>query len=196
METDETLISNIKKNFKKNESFKQIVERHEKLYYKIISQYTKGISKEFYLQMCSDKEYYIFEYLKDYDESKQSKFSTYLSNRLKWKLIKDYHNNKKVQFLPINEEITNTKCPECKNDLLLLVKDFLLNQKDERVYKIFELRYFSGLGDKLTPWHEIAKEIRLSSQGCIDIHNKFIKKLKKEERKKNGVLFKPVSLHR
>ena len=33
---------------------------------------------------------------------------------------------------------------------------------------------------KLTPWKKIAKKLDLSIQGCINIHNKFIQKVKKQ----------------
>ena len=51
---------------------------------------------------------------------------------------------------------------------------------DKRVEKIFNMRYRSQAGKrKLTPWRKIAKELDLSIQGCINIHNSAFKKLKK-----------------
>jgi hypothetical protein len=32
---------------------------------------------------------------------------------------------------------------------------------------------------KLTPWKKIAKKLDLSIQGCINIHNNFLNKIKK-----------------
>ena len=34
--------------------------------------------------------------------------------------------------------------------------------------------------NKLTPWKIIAQELDMSIQGCINIHNRFIDKVKKE----------------
>ena len=45
------------------------------------------------------------------------------------------------------------------------------------------MRYLNGK-KKLTPWRKIAKELDLSIQGCINIHNSTFKKLKKTYQKK------------
>jgi len=58
-------------------------------------------------------------------------------------------------------------------------KSCLEEEKDERVKKIVDMRY-GGVNNKLTPWRFIAKELDMSIQGCINIHNKFINKVKKE----------------
>ena len=42
------------------------------------------------------------------------------------------------------------------------------------------MRYKDGVRNKLTPWKKIAKKLKLSIQGCINIHEKFIKEIKKE----------------
>ena len=34
--------------------------------------------------------------------------------------------------------------------------------------------------NKLTPWRKIAEALDMSIQGCINIHNRFINKVKKE----------------
>jgi len=49
--------------------------------------------------------------------------------------------------------------------------------KDERVKKIFKMRYKSGT--RLTPWKKIAKNLGLSIQGCINIHNKHLQEIKR-----------------
>ena len=55
----------------------------------------------------------------------------------------------------------------------------LEEEKDERVKKIVDMRYGAG-NNKLTPWRHIAEELNMSIQGCINVHNKFINKVKKE----------------
>jgi DNA-directed RNA polymerase specialized sigma subunit len=60
-----------------------------------------------------------------------------------------------------------------------LFKNCLKKEKDERVKKIIDLRYEVD-NNKLTPWRKIAKELDMSIQGCINIHNRFINKVKKE----------------
>ena len=51
------------------------------------------------------------------------------------------------------------------------------DSKDERVKKIFKMRYKNGT--RLTPWKKIAKKLDLSIQGCINIHNKHLTEIKK-----------------
>ena len=55
--------------------------------------------------------------------------------------------------------------------------------EDKRIEKIFRIRYLNK-NKKLTPWRKIAKELDLSIQGCINIHNLAFKKLKKTYQKK------------
>ncbi len=50
---------------------------------------------------------------------------------------------------------------------------------DERVKKIIEMRYCIGY-NKAHSWKEISRKIGMSIQGCIDIHNRFIEKTRKE----------------
>ena len=62
-----------------------------------------------------------------------------------------------------------------------MLKDSLNKEKDVRVKKIIDMRY-NGPHNKLTPWRIIANELEMSIQGCINIHNRFINKLKKQEK--------------
>ena len=52
-------------------------------------------------------------------------------------------------------------------------------EKDKRVKKIIDIRY-NTTNNKLVPWRVVAKELDMSIQGCINIHNKFITKVKNE----------------
>ena len=51
---------------------------------------------------------------------------------------------------------------------------------DERVQRIFQLRYIDPQYNKLTPWKNVSKELGMSIQGCINIHNSAIKVIRKE----------------
>ena len=50
---------------------------------------------------------------------------------------------------------------------------------DERVKKIIDIRY-NTTNNKLVPWRVVAEKLDMSIQGCINIHNKFIKKVRNE----------------
>jgi len=60
-----------------------------------------------------------------------------------------------------------------------LFQDLLNEESDSRVREIIELRYNVN-SSKLNPWRKIAKKLDMSIQGCINIHNRFINKVKKE----------------
>ena len=85
----------------------------------------------------------------------------------------------------IDEDETNFE-PSCESFLNQLTKaeafslfqKCLEKEKDERVKKIIDIRY-DGLHNKLTPWRVISKDLSMSIQGCINIHNRFIEKVKK-----------------
>ena len=51
---------------------------------------------------------------------------------------------------------------------------------DQRVHKIFQLRYVDPQYNKLTPWKKVSKSIGMSIQGCINIHNAAIKTIRKQ----------------
>ena len=67
---------------------------------------------------------------------------------------------------------------ELKN-LIELFKSCLKEEPDNRVKKIVDLRYNTD-NSKVRAWRVIAKEMGMSIQGCINIHNKFIQKVKQK----------------
>ena len=64
-----------------------------------------------------------------------------------------------------------------KNDEpnFLEIKEYVLNilsqLKDKRIKKIFEIHYFSGTRKCIT-WEKIGKNMDVSSQTAINLHNK------------------------
>jgi hypothetical protein len=55
---------------------------------------------------------------------------------------------------------------------------------DKRIKKIFDMRYVIGEKNSVMPWRKICKEVDLSIQGCINVHDRGLKiirdKLKRE----------------
>jgi hypothetical protein len=56
-------------------------------------------------------------------------------------------------------------------------KEALSEENDPRVTKIIDIRYNTD-NNKLTPWRLVAKQLDMSIQGCINLHAKFIEKVK------------------
>ena len=65
------------------------------------------------------------------------------------------------------------------NELIKKVIEIAKKNPDKRIKKILDMRY-SLTYNKPSSWKEIAIKLNMSIQGCIDIHNKFIQKIKKE----------------
>ena len=65
-----------------------------------------------------------------------------------------------------------------------LIFDILEQIKDQRVIKIFKLRYFTDKNKKLS-WHKIAEKVDLSTQTVINIHNRYLKFLNNKMNSKN-----------
>ena len=51
---------------------------------------------------------------------------------------------------------------------------------DPRVYDIFKMRYEIGSKNKVMPWQRIAEHLKMSIQGCINIHNSAINKFRQK----------------
>ena len=98
--------------------------------------------------------------------------------------MNDYHKNKKHDSL-LNIEDSLFQI-EDKNKEAFAFSDVksvlskIRKEKDKRLFKIFYLRYFKGDGNKLMPWRQVCKhaKLNLSVQGCINVHNNYINKIK------------------
>ena len=186
--TDNELIELIKKRINTDKNLLILIGRHEKLFYKVINKYTYFRNLECKNDFIRDKNLLIYNIILDYKENKNSKFSTFLFNKLKWILIKDYQNYKKKfkNEISIDEEYEKKYNNFVFNDLTPPI-DLNINQaieiikkeKEKRILKIFNLRYLEGKGNKLMPWHQVCKKVDLSIQGCIDVHNKYLEKINK-----------------
>lgn len=200
LRTDNEIIAEIQVGVNVSENFSEISERHSAIFYKTASKLllykTKCEVRDFY---C-DKDSVIFKVLLDYKPNKNSKFSTYLANRVKWICYNEYNyykknlthtgnsfsiddnscNNSELEYDTSPEDYSN-----CLNNEKF--KNFLKSfehEKDTRTKKIFQLRYFEGKSNKLMPWKQVGehKEVQLSIQGCINIHNRYLKKFQNQNK--------------
>lgn len=189
MEEDLQLISNVK-NTNDEESLKELIDRHSGIYVDMVNKYIpksiEGVCKE---DILDDKNFCIYDAAIKFDESKNTKFSTYVGNLARWKCLNIY--NKKIKFPQNNiDDISLVKDHRSynlsKNSEISMIEDeenldrifnLIKNSEDPRVEKIFKMRYKNG--KKLTPWKKIAKKLGLSIQGCINIHNKHLQEIKR-----------------
>lgn len=136
-------------------------------------------------QMVNEKDATIYSAAMNYDPNRKTKFSTHLANQTKWKCLNLLNKNKRMKQFFIDEDENHFE-PSCESfiadltraEVLSVFETCLKKEKDERVKKIVDVRY--GRADnKLTPWRVISEELKMSIQGCINIHNRFIEKVKR-----------------
>ena len=186
VESDYTLISNIQETNDEN-SLLEIIDRHSGIFHTMVNQFMShphcSVDKN---QLVGEKDSTIYSAALNYDPTRKTKFSTHLANQTKWKCLNILNKKKKNREVYI-EGIKSYIEPACesfareidKEEAFSLFKKCLDREKDERVKKIVDLRYGVD-NNKLTPWRKIAEELDMSIQGCINIHNRFINKVKKE----------------
>jgi RNA polymerase sigma factor (sigma-70 family) len=183
MEEDLYLIKKVKE-YKDDESIQELINRHSGIYIEMVNRYIpdsiEGINKEDIIQ---DKCFCIYDAAMNFDQTKKTKFSTYVGNLARWKCLNIY--NKNIKFpqssigevfyekISYNSDAAEVEDRENIKNIILAINQII----DKRARKIFKMRYNDGV--KLTPWKKIAKKLDLSIQGCINIHNKHLTEIKK-----------------
>lgn len=183
-------INNIKNNFNIDVSLDLLYKMHCKIYYKIIHRYFNDQKHtEQKDELIKDCRYYIFFAAKEFLPEKNTKFSSYLANKARWMCLNYFTAQKKKQRLEdingktlfLNKSLIEAPSllPELMNrERFKKILEEIDKDKDDRVNEIFTYRYFDSKNNKLTSWKEVSNKLSLSVQGCINIHNKFLKKLK------------------
>jgi hypothetical protein len=185
MDSDLSLINKIKEK-NDSKSLTELINRHSGIYMdmvnKTVSDSCSFVNKN---DILKDKDYSIYAAALKYKSDKNTKFPTYLANETRWKCLNIYNKNKKMIEEPLDDSI---KEKSSREDFLsdIQVKETIKNvldmaskSSDPRIKKIIDMRY-SFSYNKACSWREISKELGMSIQGCIDIHNKFINKVKQE----------------
>jgi DNA-directed RNA polymerase specialized sigma subunit len=188
-ETDEYLVTRVKDE-KDNDCLKELISRHSGIYVDMIRKFGgKALTDTQSNDLMSEKDFNIYMAAMTYDSS-QSKFSTYLANRTKYKCLTNKTANKKSSHIvnfddveydcetPENNPCESTQDNESIKFLADIIKQ-IESHPDPRVATVFKQRYFSTQNHKLKPWHQIASILNLSIQGCINLHDRTIKELQK-----------------
>tara|TARA_B100000287_G_C20581328_1_gene760439 strand:- start:689 stop:1291 length:603 start_codon:yes stop_codon:yes gene_type:complete len=186
--TDKQLTDNLKLDIDTEESLKELVERHSGIFLDIVTSYIpKDSPSGSRDDLINDLEFYVYNAGLKYDHTKKTKFSTFLGNEAKWACLNQYNKNKKYliadtdesRFLYENNMVDQEK-PIVNEALLNQIFNIIEKHPDGRVKRIFKLRYIDPKFNKLTPWKNVSRELKMSIQGCINIHNAAIKVIRKE----------------
>ena len=190
--TDLELVNGIKeKNC--SDCLQELFDRHSAICVDVCLKYASSLTVNCVIvsDILEQKEYLIYKSACSYDNSKGSKFSTWLANQMRYFCLNSMNKNR----LHATEEesmnsIVNKNSYQAQDssvqDKVDFVKYIISQIKDPRVAKIFKIRYFNG-NRKKTPWAKIAKELGVSTQTAINLHNKTIKLIKRKMHTKENV---------
>jgi DNA-directed RNA polymerase specialized sigma subunit len=139
--------------------------------------------------MLNQSLFLIYDSAATFDPSRNIKYITWLGNKVKFFCM----NHTKKEFK--SKHFLEYGCLDDKKDFLSsriatnlqdepLINfneafDFLVKHPDERIRKVFEIRY-SDLRDKPLTWRDVGKELNLSSQTAINLHTKGLKFLRRK----------------
>ena len=193
--SDIDLICGLKQDKEPSECLMELVDRHSGIYMTMVNNYTPSNMNDgpsYKSELISDKNYYIYQAALKYDESRNTKFSTYLGNETRWMCLNLYNREKNKSMKEISDSKIEVNSISSKDDtsnhvsrkeIMSKILSMVESDPDSRISKIFKIRYLDALGNKLTPWKTVSKSLNLSIQGCINVHNKTINKIKKELQK-------------
>lgn len=200
---DLDIINEIKSGVNVDINLKELINRHSGIYMTIANRYfseerlkyaDKSIDKNF---IFGSKDYMIYDSAISFKPEIGVKFSTYLGNKTKFFCLNHINSLKKQaehDFEQITQDSINKESEEeINSDLAKNIFELIKKIPDKRVYEIFKLRYLTE-NKKPTPWNTICKKIfkknnneHMSIQGCINIHDRAVKKIK-ENIKHNAII--------
>jgi RNA polymerase sigma factor (sigma-70 family) len=198
--TDLELINGIK-NKNCSDCLQELFNRHSAICVDVCLKYSSSLNKNgvIFNDIIDQKEYMIYKSAMSYNENKGSKFSTWLANQMRYFCLNSMNKNRLVATEEeVMNNIVHSSCLRLNNlqpctyqepslnDKVEFIKNIISQVKDSRVKRIFKIRYFSG-NIKKTPWAKIAKEIGVSTQTAINLHNKTIRLLKTKMKANNRV---------
>lgn len=185
--TDLELINGVKeKNC--SDCLQELFDRHSAICVDVYSKYAGGLIKNSVIlnDILQQKEYVIYKSAMSYNPDKGSKFSTWLANQMRYFCLNSMNKNRLVATEDesmnaiVHSSTLFTQGQDTLNEEKVdFVKNIIAQVKDKRVVKIFKIRYFNGKRKK-TPWAEIAKEMGVSTQTAINLHNKTIKLIRRK----------------
>lgn len=176
-----TLINKVKKS-NDEEALKELIAMHSGIALKIYSKYS-GIMSQFgsnYEDILQQKDGHIYDAIKSFDPSKNSKLCTWIGNNIRYKCLNFINDEKKyVNALSDKLDGLTDKQLTIDENNFIEQKDFIYNilrqLSDPRAEQIFRLRFE---GTKKMSWKEVGEKMKLSYQSTINIYTKALEFLK------------------
>ena len=119
-----------------------MIEKHSGIYVEMVNRYIpntfEGIRKE---DILDEKNYRIYDAIINYDETKNTKFSTYLGNITKWKCLNIYNKNLKFP----HQSFENIKVKQLNEIVDPGTKDLEENESIKKIFKLLINLKMKGL---------------------------------------------------
>lgn len=182
--SDEFLVDRIQK-YNCEDSLKMLCVRHAPLCYKIFKKYIPSFSVKNinFDEVYQEKDYVVYKSAKTFKQSKNVKFSTWLGNQIRYHCLNTINKKDNIIYMETKdigniidkqyqENINSNKLNELKDYITSLLEQL----KDDRISKIFNMRYFETSSNQT--WTKIGKKMNMSTQNAINLHNKGVQILK------------------
>jgi len=176
---DIDLINKVKKE-SNSDALKELENRHTGIFNQMVKKYYKhlidfGANPD---DIINDKLFVIYKSALNFNPDKNVKFSTWLGNQARYYCLNCINkqsntismDNINMQNVIENNQIKYEKDISINKENSDLIFSILDRIKDDRISKIFKLRYFNN--KKLTSWNKISKKLKISTQTAINLHNK------------------------
>ena len=176
--SDSQLIKEVKSN-NDSKALEELIHRHTGIYCEIVNRYNymPQLEKN---ELINDKIYNIYQYILKYNESKNTKLSTYIGECVKYECMDILTNRIEKEEIDDNlAEVTNIEID--KEYINLLVKEAKVI--DKRFYRIVEMRYLTNSPSTLK---EIGIELGVTKERVRQIFEEGLKVLRKRIKGKAG----------
>ena len=139
--------------------------------------------------ITSEKDYLIYKSALSFNPTKKTKFSTWLGNQVRYYCLNSMNKNNliatedsQIDFF-MHKDLDDLP-RESISEQMNYIENLVNQSKDKRIKRIIEIRYFSN-PNKKTPWNKVAKEIGVSTQTAINLHNKALKMIRRKMTNQN-----------
>lgn len=159
------------------EALIELMERHSGIFHQIITDFIPpSLSLSQREDVFEEKPTFFYEAIRSYDESKKVKFSTWLANSARYKMLSKRTKEKQSpDFCELNDEIQGSTelSPDLYTSLKIEAEQALALVKEaygEDAHQIFYARYFGGDNHTGETFSQIAKRVGVSPQAIQHKH--------------------------
>lgn len=172
--TDLQLIKKVK-NQNDSDALNELVNRHSGIYMEMIGRYSyvPELEKQ---ELIENKSYNIYKYALDYKEDKNTKFSSYIGNRVKYECKTLISHKIEKEEITDNVLIDYNSPNDAKNEFYKYILSKINEIEDKRFVKIIEMKFFK---DKKATLPEIGLQLGITNERVRQIYEKNIRILRR-----------------